>query len=237
MIWKHFRIRIWLSYPHKSYPTPSKEQGEKVGMHRLITAWSLAQGSRDILWRLKSFFANIASINSFFRAIGVSFLFQRKLCCKQIDSCLDINAYSLLIFSLCSLHYYQYTVIFCLHGTTTCDNIFWELELCVTQLTVENCRKGGGQGGKKRKPLWFSHACPLTAADKRKTTGFSYRSVLQGGQAAVSRCLWPKAWHLSICSNKRAKDKGLHPLQTTWHMDMHSHAKNLHRLNSFPGSQ
>lgn len=26
---------------------------------------------------------------------------------------------------------------------------------------------------KKEKPLWFSHACPLIAADKRKTTGFS----------------------------------------------------------------
>lgn len=107
----------------------------------------------------------------------------------------------------------------------------------ITQLAAKNCRKRGGQGGKKRKPLRFSHSCPLIAADKRKTTGFSYRSVLQGGQAAVSRCLWPKAWHLSICSNKRAKDKGLHPLQTTQHMDMHSHAKNLHWLNSFPGSQ
>lgn len=147
MIWKHFHIRIWLSYPHKSYPTPSKEQGENVGMHKLITVWSLAQGSHDILWRLNYFFANIASINSLFRAIGVSILFQRKLCFEQIDSCLGVSAYSLLIISLCSLHYYQYTVSFCLHGTCgniTCDSIFWELEFCITA--------GSGELQKERRP-------------------------------------------------------------------------------------
>lgn len=63
---------------------------------------------------------------------------------------LDVSAYLLLLISLCSLHYYQYTVILCLHGTTTCGNIFWELELCITWLAVENYRKRGGLGGKQK---------------------------------------------------------------------------------------
>lgn len=90
-------------------------------------------------------------MNSLFRAIGVSILFQRKLCCEQIGSCLDVSAYSLLIISLCSPHCYQYTVILCLHGTTTHVNVSWELSFCVTWLAVENYRKRGGLGGRKKK--------------------------------------------------------------------------------------
>lgn len=128
MIWKHFHIRIWLSYPHKSYPTPSKEQGEKVWDAQVDYCLVTCSGQPWHPVKAEFVFANIASINSLFRVIGVSILFQRKLCFEQIDSCLDVSAYSLLIVSLCPLHCYQYTVIFCLHGTTTCGNIFWEFK-------------------------------------------------------------------------------------------------------------